>query len=82
MDLKEDQKVLQEVKKLQEVLRVVQVVGQKEEPQREEQEPTGEGQGEGAILGVSLISQYYKSESIRDDLADVAYFVKDLQEIN
>ena len=49
----------QEVRNPQEVLRVVQVVGQKEEPQRELQEEVTLGdQGEGAILGVSLISQY------------------------
>ena len=53
-----DQKVLQEVKKLQEVL---QEVDQEEEPLREEQELTGEDQGEGAISGVSLISQYLQT---------------------
>ena len=53
-----DQKVLQEVKNPQEVLRVVQVVGQGEEPLREEQKQIGVDQGEGAILGVNLISQF------------------------
>ena len=49
----------EEVRNPQEVLMVVQVVGQKEEPQRELQEEVTLGdQGEGAILGVSLISQY------------------------
>ena len=58
-DLNQEEVNPLEVRKLQEVLKVVQVVGQEEEPQREHQgELIGEGQGGGAILGVSLISQY------------------------
>ena len=47
-------KVLQELRNLQEVLQEVEV---EVVLPREEQKPTGEAQEEGAILGVSLISQ-------------------------